>query len=662
MNRQTQVSILAVIFLAISFLAGCSSSSTPPPPVIAATSPATSATVTTAYGQLTATVTIGTTPASGVAVIFTAPSSGASGTFANGTNTETDTTDSTGVATSSLFTANYTPGAFGVVAATLPAAASTVDLTNAGGLYSFSLSGYEAGFATPNFYALTGSVLLDGSGNLVTGEQDYNDGIGVQSPEPLPDTIAALNGALALTNGQGTLTLNTNNPALGVAGTETLGVQFVNNNHALIVEFDGAATSSGTLDLQQQPSLPVGNYAVTLLGVNSANEASAIGGVFTATSVAGPPPTSAWTGVFDANIAGTVTTGMLEPNGVASAPDFFGRGTIINSGIATNMNYYAVGPEVMRIIDVDLTDSVLGSAFGQGTATFTNASLGSSAFGFQSSASSGNLYAAAGSIATIPTATPATFAGIADDDEEGFVSSGVGIAGTYSVSNAAGGTTFNGYSNLTMGAGTGVGSVVNLGVYFTDPALNLSDPNNASGGGGALIADLDAALVGTGVLVPQTDTKPADFTGNYAFGAQDFFCNICEFDAVGQGTVTAGVIAASGLISDPDGFVGGGNAAYVGATFAGTPLADAAENTTGRYTLFTTNATPNPLAVVAPTLPNPTEVDFNVVIYQASGTQLFWLDEDTFSIWLGPIQQQGTLSGLAEVRRAVARTRRSHKH
>jgi hypothetical protein len=49
-------------------------------------------------------------PVSGVPVTFTAPTNGASGTFANGTASETDISDATGVTTSSLFTANLTVG------------------------------------------------------------------------------------------------------------------------------------------------------------------------------------------------------------------------------------------------------------------------------------------------------------------------------------------------------------------------------------------------------------------------------------------------------------------------------------------------------------------------------------------------------------------------
>jgi len=661
MNRKAYLSILAVVFLAISFLTGCSSSSSAPPVIgITGATPAATVTVTTAYGPLTAAVTSNGSPVgAGVAVIFTVQpgANGAGGTFAGGASTETDMTDSTGTATSSIFTANYAPGPFGVVASTLPAAGSTINLTNGGGVYSFYLSGYEAGFVTPNFYALTGSVLLDASGDIISGEQDYNDGIGIQSPEPLPDTIAPLTAGLSLVNGQGTLTLVTSNPELGNAGTETLAVQFVNNNHALIEEFDGFATSSGSLDLQTSPNTPVSasaGFAFTLTGVDTFDDSIVFGGVG-ATDTTG----TTLTGFFDVNDAGTVTTGVpINAGVVISAPDFYGRGSITGTGIANTLNYYVVGPEALRLIDVDLTDSAIGSAFGQGTATFTNASIGPSVLAFQSSAS-GDLYAAAGSIATVSTVTPATFAGIADDDEEGFASSGVAIAGTYSVSNIpTGGTTaVNGYSSLTMGAGTGVGSVVNLGLYFTDPALNLSDPNNTSGGGGALITDLDAVLVGTGVLIPQTDTTPTDVTGNYAFGAQDYFCTICEFDAVGQGSVAAGVLTNwTGILGDPDDFFGGGDSGYIGTTFMGTPLADTTppESTTGRYTMFESSTPANPLVVTVPTT---VFADLSVVVYQASATQLFWLDEDTFSIWLGPIEQQGTLSGLAAVKRAAAKTK-----
>jgi hypothetical protein len=63
---------------------------------------------------------------------------------------------------------------------------------------------------------------------------------------------------------RGTLTLITDNTAFGVGGTETLGVQFANTKHALVVQFEGSATSSGSMDLQTLTSPLSGGYAFTL--------------------------------------------------------------------------------------------------------------------------------------------------------------------------------------------------------------------------------------------------------------------------------------------------------------------------------------------------------------------------------------------------------------
>src|SRR5208282_993221 len=113
-------------------------------------------------------------------------------------------------------------------------------------------------------------------------------------------------------------------------------------------------------------------------------------------------------------------------------PDAFGRGTITGGVLALSLNYYVVGPEAMRIIDVDAGDSGVGSVFGQGTGTFSSASLGSSVFGVASN-SFGSLYAAAGMFTTDPT--HGTFSGVADDNEfdNGLIVPKSPISGEYSV-------------------------------------------------------------------------------------------------------------------------------------------------------------------------------------------------------------------------------------
>jgi hypothetical protein len=614
---------------------------------------------------LQATIMSGGAPVVGVKVTFAAPSSNASGTFASSkTATETDTTDSSGVAKSSVFTANGTFGSYTVTASPPTTSGisgtATYNLTNtvslAGAtLFSFNLSGLEAINTGPNFYALAGSVAIDSNGNVIAGEQDYNDGFGITSPQPDGDSIIGGTLTVNSTTGQGTLSLITNNPSVGVAntdgnGVETLGVQFVNAKHALIIQFDGSATSSGSMDFQTLPSTLSGGYAFTLSGVDASSYASVVyGGVFTITG-------STLQGVYDVDDLGANTTPTLGTPFTAtiSTADEFGRGTVLGSGIANTLNYYIVGPEAIRIIDVDSvpgakSDSALGSAFGQGASTFTNASLGASVFGVASNWF-GLIYGAAGML----TASGGTFTGVADDNEvqNSTQASAAAISGSYSISNTVSSTTYNGYGSLTITPGD-LGDVSVLGIYKTNPNLNLSDPNNTTTGlGGALLVDLDGFdLNGTGILIPQTDTSTASFTGAYGFGAQELNLNILggEFDFVGQGTVTGLALSGTGMVSDPFAFFTGGTTDS-GATFTGTAVADGSNP--GRYTL--------PLGTSL-TVTAGDDNPFSVVIYQASGGELFWLETDTDSVFLGSLQQQGSLSGIPTVRAARTVSEAKHK-
>ena len=590
-------------------------------------------------------------PVSGVAVTFTAPATLASGTFANGQPTETDTTNASGVATSSQFSANGTTGTYTVMATlTSGGAPATFSLTNrvTSNTYVFYLSGQEV--FGPDFYALVGSVEVDASGNILAGEQDYNDGFQLTSPQPSGDTITGGSLTVDSTTGQGTLTLNTSNTNLGVGGIETIGVQFVNSNHALVIQFDGSATSSGSMDLQNlSSSLTDGGYAFTLFGLDQSFLPVAFGGVF---SISGG--TTLQNGLLDTNDGGAVTT-QTTLSGTLSAVDSFGRGTIAStinySGSPVSLNYYVVGPEVIRIIDVDPSDSAVGSAFGQGTnaTSSTNASLGNSVFGLAGSPFPTN-YAAAGILNPSNTSSsPADFSGIADDNELalGVPLTAAPISGTYSIANT-------GYGSLTI-ASAALGDVSLLGIYMTDPNLNLCDPNNPSGVGGALIVDLDPTLAGgTGMVIPQTDTSTASFTNNYAFDAQSYN-SFLEFDFVGQGSVTSGTLTGTGLLSDPF-LTFGAIAQNFGVTFSGTPLPD--PSNAGRYTMSSTNPTPNPLAITPSGL---SPSNFDLVIYQASGGQLLWLNEDPTTVFLGSLQQQGSLTGLPAARKGISRTKVKQK-
>lgn len=685
MNRKFLLSVPAVALCVLaSFLTGCSSgsnnnnnnnNSNHNPAAIAATSGSgQSATVSAAFSSpLAATVTdSGGSPVSGVSVTFTAPSSGASGTFAtSGSATESDTTNSSGVATSSAFTANSTTGSYSVTAAvsgvSTPASFSLTNNAPAvtSTTYVFYASGTEMGntgnSGNLSYYALAGAVQVDNStGNVTGGEEDYNDADGI--------TQGGANGAVSITGGslsvdattgQGTLTLVTNstsvgggtNPVTGAAnpaGTEILGVQFANTDHALIMQFDGSATSSGSLDVQTAAS-GGGNYSFVLSGVDTNYNPVGYGGVYTTSS-------GAITGIADQNDGGAVTPGNTF-TGTAGSPDSFGRGQVTGvtiNGTALTLFYYNVGPEVIRMIDMDLGTgnagtggAAVGSAYGQGSTAFTSASLANSVFGLEGAPIFGFPYATAGSIITTPTsgAVTGSFTGTVDDYEGGIPYSDKAISGTYSVSNANS-TTANGYGNLSI-ASSPLGFVTNLGIYVTDPALNILDPNNTTGGGGALVLDLDSALAGgTGIVISQTDTTPGDFSGNYAFGAQEFFSigngTNQEYDYLGQGAISSGTLTATGIVSDPLAYFGANPALYSNVAISGTFTPDGAEATNGRYTM-------SPFTVDV----SSSRDGLSINAYQANAIQVLFM-EDSLSVGFGSFQQQpASLTGIPGMKSPV---------
>jgi hypothetical protein len=501
--------------------------------------------------------------------------------------------------------------------------------------FSFYVTGKEAN-DVGDTYSLAGVVTIsaDGSGNVLGGVEDYNDGDGITSPQPNGDSIAG--GSLALADdgsGNGILTLMIpGNTKLGVNGVESFAVNFPNSSHALIAQFDGTATSSGSLDLQTLTTIPsAGSFSFVASGAGVDSEPVVDGGIFTITG-------SAIAGFVDINDGGnfsrnTAFSGML---GIADA---FGRGTVTNnSGFPVSLIYYVVAPEVIRIINVDHTDTAVGSAFSQGSnSNFSNNSIRQSVFLLENNPSG---YAAAGQFSTSAGAAAIRsnssaivreiqpvngFNGVGDLNElDGAVLTAAPITGTYDLAP-------NGYGTFNFDAG--FGDVSTLGMYAVDPALNILDPNNPSAGGGsAVLAEMDHNLVGVGVLLPQSDTTVAHFAGFYAFGGQgQTFAGFNEFDFLGGASVSEAnaAIAGTGFLSDPFATLTAGVESQT-AKFTATASPDRANP--GRYTL-------NPVAV-ASSGSDFAPFDFTTVTaYQANGQQLFWLAVDPHTEFGGSLQQ-----------------------
>ena len=666
MNRNfTSILALILVCLVFGFLTGCSSSNSstpPPPPILAITATSGSgqkANVGDAFtNMLVATVTSNGTAASGVTVTFTAVAGSAGQSCTPSATTATTTSDGTASITC---TANSTPGAYSVTAAATgaTATASFTEGNTAPRVFVFYVNGLENSASEgPVYYGVAGAVGFDLSGNVLGGEQDYNDG---QNGFPAPtDTITATGSSMTVnpTTGTGTLVLNVSasNPNVGVQGIETFAVQFINASHALITQFDGSATSSGSFDLQTATSSAGGNFAFTLSGIDIAGFPFAYGGVFSNTS-------GTIHGTYDENDSGKVlveNTLTATDNGVGA--DVYGRGSITGFTDPNNGNepislvYYIVGPEVLRIIDVDADDTMAGSAYGQGSATsFDSTVLSTDVFGIVDNTED-EYFAAAGQLVAANTAVgmfSATFTGEGDDDENGTVmATGTpgGVAGNYSFS-----TTVLGYGSMT--GITGLGSIHTLGLYATDPKLNLLDPNNptAANLGAALVLDRDDFAQGTGIVVPQGTiaSDGSDLNHSYGFGAQAYAGNCTwpnpnagwEYDFVGQGTF-ASLVFTTGTggpptpadISDPYAFfVSGTPDEYTAVTIAGT---SAAPDAAGRYAF--PSATPFAVGPVGGA--DGSTVDFTVVMYEADPGLVFSLEEDTFSEWLGTFQEMSASS------------------
>jgi len=607
-------------------------------------------------------------PVSGVKVTFTAPRSGAGGMFPKGATVRTDSHGNA----SAAFKANSTAGAYNVIATVgklAPAKFALMNTPAGATAYTFYLSGQESiNFQGHlNFYAVAGAILVDPSGNVTGGEEDYNDANGFTFTN-----IAVTGGLLSFVNGdpagQGTLTLVTNNAQIGVSGTETFKVQFVNTNHALIVQFDDSATASGSMDVQTLGP-PSGGYAFTLTGVDPSYAPVGFGGVLAASATLSSTQWRGTIDVADGNPALGVTKGIPFKAGLG-AMDAYGRGMMPSISIPVsglpplniNIAYYELSPKAMRLIDVDPTVAAAGSAFAQGANAISasNAGLGQSVFAVAGNTNVMNstFFVTLGQFSTSNTSSQiASLAGVADENELAQkIKNASPITGTYQVQT-------NGYGNLAITSGN-LGKVTSLGLYLTDPTLNLSDPNNTTnGGGGALLLDLDTALTGgIGIITPQTDTSTNSFAGNYAGGWQDVneldgIPYPREFDTVSQGSMVANNnMSLIGVVSDPFETLSSAGTLSTGDTFTTIPQVDTANLGSGRYTMLEANKPENPLDCIL-NFGTGVFTNFETIMYQASGTQLFWYQRAIeplrpAQLFLGPLEQQGSLDGIPAIKKS----------
>ena len=182
----------------------------------------------------------GNPPTSPVPVTFTAPAGGASGTFANGTATTSATTNGSGVATATVFTANGTAGTYTVVA-TAP---------NVTGTGSFSLTNLGApvetdttATAAPTSAVVGQEVVLTGTVTALSGTSAPPGNVTFTSDDGTTIPAAALSALSQLA-------------AAGVTNTSnlTLGKRTITATYPATVGF---GESQGTVQVTILPAAPV---------------------------------------------------------------------------------------------------------------------------------------------------------------------------------------------------------------------------------------------------------------------------------------------------------------------------------------------------------------------------------------------------------------------
>jgi hypothetical protein len=522
------------------------------------------------------------------------------------------------------------------------------------GQYAFVLAGQGS-------LGMVGSVTLDGNGNITAGEADA-------SANGFYSTISAITGTYTLdSTGHGNIAMILSTSCCGPTLAQTHGITATSSSHLVIAEedqFNGLTVGGiGSLDLQTagpgfSASQVAGGYSFTLAGYSHANSANASwGGIFTADGVSALSG-----GVFDENSGGGTGYTSVPFAGTFTPPDSMGRGTLTvgatpdTPGSSTQYAYYIVTPEVLRITTVTNTGNAgnTGTAYGQGSVATSNQALtGSyvfSQFGFASNSNGGESGAAGGQFTA--DGSGGFSAGIVDVNAFGSPSTASLVGSTYSIAGSPRGT---------IAAASGQ----TYNVYLTDPSLNLLDPNNTAGTGGALLLETDAADA-IGVVIPQTNST-ATPSQSYALMLSDQ-SNPPGSDGGYTGDFTVSSSAAGAFSGEGD-FQGTGsnNATLVTGPLAGTFTADTSNP--GRFTGTITTTPCYPTYVPDATSPTACGTAFNgstqaqeqVSFYLANGSQAFIIETDSIAPIFGVIEAQDTTQAGSQLRtHALQQSRSAH--
>jgi hypothetical protein len=518
----------------------------------------------------------------------------------------------------------------------------TASLASLNGHYAFLVQSPTGSRGTATW---VGSVILDGTGKVSGGVEDVvsptrddqNDPIlatGATNPNTHLPSVSAYS---VDPSGHGQIIMSTlQGETLTISFEITSGNSSGVTTHAEVIEADGTGgeagdPGSGSLDLQSTSATISGAYSFTVTGVNATSPYPVIslGGVINVTNA------TTIGGSIDTVFGGVFTSASITQGNLLTGPDANLRGTfsIVAPGAPTpshSFTYYAVSSKVLRIFDNGGSSFTGGSMYSQGSSPSTGLS---NSYVYQHSGwSTAGRTVAVGQL----TASSGTISGGFSDSNSGGKSAitpktPTAVSGSYAASATESGT-------INVTAFTDAAGSSTFNVYPVDPTLNILDPNNSTGGGGALVLHTDAGINGTGILLPQV--SPKVFSSNYAVNLLNAIDTPTpnEVDLVGILTSDGSANFTANLADYTQASVT--PAPQIDTPLSGTFTAD--PNHSGRYTgsLSVTSLASGYSYPTAVSTPTATKNTFNVAIYQATTSQAFVIETDNQAITIGQIVQQ----------------------
>ena len=342
------------------------------------------------------------------------------------------------------------------------------------GTYVFSAAGTDV--ANGVFFAITGTIVANGSGGLTGGSFDFVDTVlGISTGNPVSGGSYNVSA-----DGRGTAVLPGN-----------LGVDFVltSSAHGLIIRFDNGGTASGTLDLQGTNTAITGSYAFSLFGVdNLVNPLNSVG-AFTVDGTG-----AITTGVQDFNDHYTISeTGLTNLPLTGSVVAGANGATFTTTSVFGSLTFdvFPIDSTHLKFIETDGVNFLAGDAFTQQTTMPAAGQLVFTMAGFD--VSGGSFFASGGYLTSDGTSQITT--GLQDIND---ISLGLGqtTVATSSFAATGGGRftlTLNGIFNGSSSTGTytfaaypsasGIqlleidGSGITSGAAYAQSSTSLSTPD-----------------------------------------------------------------------------------------------------------------------------------------------------------------------------------------